>query len=89
MTVQMFCMAEPDDHRRPLSSHRRCGMGRCRRGGIIKHDLTLDIDLASGRATAADGDRATAGIVNAYTASAVFWLLVGSAYGTLAACKLV
>ena len=27
MTVQMFCMAEPHDHRRPLSSHQRCGMG--------------------------------------------------------------
>jgi cytochrome c oxidase cbb3-type subunit I len=49
----------------------------------------LDIGLASGRAAAADDDRAAAGIVYAYTMSAVFWLLVGSAYGTLAACKLV
>ena len=50
---------------------------------------TITTELAAGQAALAEDDRATAGIVYAYTASAVFWLLVGSAYGTLAACKLV
>ncbi len=50
---------------------------------------TINTELAAVPATSAEDDRATAGIVYAYTASAAFWLLVGSAYGTLAACKLV
>src|SRR5271163_1444660 len=58
-------------------------------GDQTMSSATINIDLAAGRAALADDDRATAGIVYAYTASAVFWLLVGSAYGTLAACKLV
>ncbi|HEY6718661.1 MAG TPA: cbb3-type cytochrome c oxidase subunit I, partial [Reyranella sp.] len=51
--------------------------------------ITVNAGVAAGPAASANDNRATAGIVYAYTASAVFWLLVGSAYGTLAAAKLV
>jgi cytochrome c oxidase cbb3-type subunit 1 len=59
-------------------------------GDSTMSSATITADPASaGRAASAADDRATAGIVYAYSASAVFWLLVASAYGTLAACKLV
>jgi cytochrome c oxidase cbb3-type subunit I len=70
------------------------GEEHSRVGDSTMSSATIDTDLAAGRAASADDDRAdddraTAGIVYAYTASAAFWLLVASAYGTLAACKLV
>jgi cytochrome c oxidase cbb3-type subunit I len=58
-------------------------------GDQMMSSATINAELAAGRAASARDDRATAGVVYAYTASAVFWLLVASAYGTLAACKLV
>jgi len=60
------------------------GEAKAERKGTVGHVTLLNAKFLN-----AEDDRATAGIVYAYTASAVFWLLVGSAYGTLAACKLV
>jgi cytochrome c oxidase cbb3-type subunit 1 len=58
-------------------------------GDSAMSSATLNTAATAGETASADDDRATAGIVYAYTASATFWLLVASAYGTIAAAKLV
>ena len=50
---------------------------------------TTNMDQARRPAASSDEDRATAGVVYAYTWSAALWLLIGSAYGTIAAIELV
>ncbi len=50
---------------------------------------TSNPETAARPATSRDDDRATAGVVYAYTWSATAWLLIGSAYGMAAACALV